>query len=351
MEGERSELTSNFKGVNLLLKSDSSIFIENKSSEKFKLTVFNPVCNYYGYVHNNFQPGTWCSTNPPKWETGWTTGAVEVILTGIDYEFKFLVDICNRKIEIYQDEFNQIEDFQIKRVGISFVISAYKTQNYINSTLESIIKLKKNFIDIEIIVGVDSCGDVFKKITETEYPEFVKIYFFPENVGVSLVINTLVKKTKYENVIKFDSDDLPHKDLLKHFIKEIKQNDVVNWGHYIFNEGEEIDETKMEIRKKGMGCLGFKKNLFISMNGFYPWRCQSDSEFQERLLNSKCRIKNLDIPLFYYRILNTSLSRSELTSKGSTIRNTYISIMDEKRVSGSWNNPSRLYTSECVRIK
>ena len=87
------------------------------------------------------------------------------------------------------------------------------------------------------------------------------------------------------------------------------------------------------------------------MNGFYPWRCQSDSEFQERLLNSKCRIKNLDIPLFYYRILNTSLSRSELTSKGSTIRNTYISIMDEKRVSGSWNNPSRLYTSECIRIK
>ena len=351
MEGQFSEIKISHKGIDLVLKTDNTIFVENLSVNEYQLSIYNPEAFYSGYVKTNFSPSTWISSNPSKWESGWTNNFVEVILIGSDYQFKFLVDIWNRKLQIDENDLVEIKNFQVAEVGITFITSAYKTQNYIDSLLNSIVNLKKDFINFEILVGVDACADVLKKVSETEYPEYIKFYFFPENVGNILVTNTLVKKSKYENIIIVGSDDFFHQDLLKHFLKEIKIYDVVNWSYFVFRDGEDEVSDKLEIVNEFLGCLGIKKNVFLSLNGYHPWRCHSDAEFQERILNLGIKIKYLKEPLFYYRVLRESVSRSGITKLGSTLRNTYLSIVDERRVSGKWVNPSRLYTADCIRIK
>ena len=351
MEGQFSELKISHKGIDLVLKTDNTIYVENNSSQKFHISVLNPHIDYSGYVNYNFESGIWVSTNPPTWVDSGTNISVEVILTSHNFRFKFLVHFLDRTISIEEEDTYIIKNFEIVPIGVTFVISSYKSQNYINETLNSIMNLKKEYHNFEILVGIDGCGDVLKKITENEYPDYIKFYFFPENNGQRIVINSLIQKSKNENIVIFDSDDLIHKDFLKYYFKEINNCDVLNWGHYVYIDGSEFNESNMDKSFKYLGCFAIRKSKFLELNGFFPWRCHGDSEFQERIVIKELKIKNLEIPLFYYRIRNESLSRDSLTKPQSILRKTYVSLMDEKRVFNLWNNPSRLYTSNCLKIK
>lgn len=352
MEGQFSEIKISHKGIDLVLKTDNTIFVENNSSQKFHISFCNPYIDFHGYVNLNFEPGVWSKTNPTIWEDSGTNISVDVILTGHNFRFKFSVNLIDRKVSIEDEDTCIIENFEVIPIGITFVISSYKSQNYINETLNSIMNLKNSkYHNFEILVGIDGCGDVLKTITENEYPDYIKFYFFPENSGNRVVINSLIQKSKNENIVIFDSDDLIHKDFLKYYLKEINEYDVINWGHYVYIEGTEFDEINMNISIKYLGCLGIRKSKFLELNGFFPWRCQSDSEFQERIIQQKLKTKYLNVPLFYYRVLNNSVSRNSLTGPNSILRKTYISIMDDKRMSENFTNPSRLYTADCIRIK
>jgi hypothetical protein len=159
-------------------------------------------------------------------------------------------------------------------------------------------------------------------------------------------------KSKYDKLLFFDSDDIPHPDLFINLIENFEKYDIVRWLPIHFNDGDDYkDKKKLKMGKEVLcGCFGIKKQIFLDNNGFQPWRAHGDSEFNLRV-DRKYKTILLDKHLFYYRIRKNSLSRDKQTRDGSLLRETYKRIIEIRINNNSFRNPERLYTSECLWIK
>lgn len=339
-------------GIEVSIKEDSSIFVTNKTGLVYRISFYNPNKLYHGHVHFNFKPGFWVSSTPKKWPINQTDDIVEVVLTGPDHQFKFIIDQKNKKILFESDNFIEVNDYKVIDKSISFVLAAHKTHDYINEVIEKILTLRRKHLNLEILIGVDACEETFKVISKSYYPPEVKIYFFEENVGLFIVRNTLVEKAKYNDIIIMDSDDLPKENILSIYFQNYKENDFISWGNFCFLDGTDYkDSNNLTYSQGPWGCFGLKKDKFLKVNGFQPWRCNGDDEFTKRFLHYGYSIKFIDEAGYYYRVRDNSLSRDKTTKKGSIIRSSYVKIMEENTNNNSWPNPDRLYTEKCIRIR
>jgi len=332
--------------ITIEILDDDVIKIENFSGQKYRVAVANPEKKYNGYVNFDFHDANWITTQPKNWPFSPTNEKVKVYLVGQDHMYTFDLTMKDKKIEDTTDDSMYVENFDPKKRKVSFVVPAYGTEEYIDETIESILNMENEFTIIEIVIGIDGDQKILERISDRDYPDNVKFYLFETNVGLFHVKNTMVTKTKYENIIFFDSDDVAHKDLLTYFFKNIRDNDIVRWKSLKFNDENNLTKN---VHFLG-GCFGIKKNVFYENNGFLPWRCHADSEFIGRV-DPKYKTVYLDEHLFYYRTREDSLSNHSNTKQGSLIRETYKRIMEDKINTGNFVNPERLYTSECIFIK
>jgi len=163
--------------------------------------------------------------------------------------------------------------------GISIIITAYKTPQFINSCLRSIYNqdwLKKND-NWEIIIGVDGCKDTLNTIVKGKN---TRILFFPENHGTYIVRNTLIKESKYNGIISFDSDDLMLPDFVSNTVEKSKEYDYIR---YRYGDG----------RKVTFGTMFIKKKLFDIFGGYQPWVCSADRDLKMRV--ESYGIKNTEL--------------------------------------------------------
>jgi hypothetical protein len=85
--------------------------------------------------------------------------------------------------------------------------------------------------------------------------------------------------------------------------------------------------------------IAIKKDLFNSLNGFYPWRCGADSEFKYRLEHNNLKEGKIHDLCYYRRIHGENLTMKEETCHGSAIRNEYLKIINTNRRAENWPNP------------
>lgn len=208
-----------------------------------------------------------------------------------------------------------------KKIPFSIIITAYKTEKYIEECLDSIEK-QTYFIDndeYEILVGVDGCQDTLNKLEEIKGKyRNLHIHMMPENKGTYITTNTLLNFIRYENALRFDSDDIMTPNMISEIVKDKKDNDIIILGS--------VDYQNNRVGNKLLlteGSIYFKKSVMDNvLGGYMPWRCSADTELINRAVNN-VKISQIKKSLFYRRIHSESLTQRKDTGYNSDIRNEY----------------------------
>jgi hypothetical protein len=336
---------------NILFKIDEneSIRVENHSTNTLNIHFKNPITEYSFYARHNFTPGMWCTVDTKK---------VNFDFLYIELLYKNKVDVIKYYIE--EKRFEDVStplvtanDFNLVPNTTTFLIAAFKVENFILDTIKSILNLETRYQKIEILIGIDNCTYTTKKLIESSLSKNIKIYFFQENIGPYSIFNTLAEKAKGNNIIFFGADDLAMPNLLEVFNKNIIKYDMVRFGCYSFKDGTDYKDPENLILHPVVvgGCKGIKKNVFLELNGYLKWRASADDEFGRRAISKN--ISYIDLakePTFLYRQHSNSISNSKLTNSKSILRMVYRGIITDKILSKNFPNPENLHTESCVKI-
>ena len=221
---------------------------------------------------------------------------------------------------------------------ISIIIPAYKATKYIDECVSSI----KGNVEHEILIGVDGCEETYNHIKHLD-----NVFFFPKNMGPFVIKNTLADVSKYEKLLFFDSDDIMDVGALDRLAKVVNSVDYVKLNYINFNNNR--SRIDLFAHKMNDAIIAIDKQVFNSLNGFYPWRCGADTEFTNRLAFNK--MKSITPPdAFYYRRLHgENLTIKKETGHGSSIRNEYVNIINKNIRDNNWPNPQIKTIQEYVK--
>ena len=206
--------------------------------------------------------------------------------------------------------------------GISIILTAWNTQNYIKECLDSIMKqtfLKdKNY---EILLGIDNCKKTPNAIKNiiTEYKN-LKVFFFKENTGTYVISNTLAVMAKYKYVLRFDTDDIMVPNMMeKLYTTAEKENADIVLGKY------SNFKTDIAKREKAVytihGQIFIKKDTLIQYGGFRAYRCGADTELISRL-EKFVKIRRINDLVFFRRLHSSNLTAKTDTGMNSDYRKT-----------------------------
>ena len=215
----------------------------------------------------------------------------------------------------------------MSKEGVSVCITAYKAQDYIKECLDSVVQQTwfKDNDNFEIIVGIDGCEKTFEYMkTIMHNYKNLKVWMMDSNKGTYITSNTIMSRAKYENVFRFDSDDIMCNNLVETVMKE-KGNSVLVRYH-LKDFGDEKNEVAV-----AHGTIYIKKSVFLKYGGFRPWPCGADTELYCRLKNVES-VKNIKDILMLRRVHDTSLTRAEDTGYKSELRKKYKRLIKEMSI-------------------
>ena len=211
--------------------------------------------------------------------------------------------------------------------GVSICITAYKVQYYIKECLDSVVNQSwfKDNDNFEIIVGIDGCEDTleYMKTIMHNYKN-LKVCMMDSNKGTYITSNTIMSMAKYENVFRFDSDDIMCNNLVETVMKE--RGDSILVRYYLKDFGDSKNEVAL-----AHGPIYIKKSIFLKYGGFRPWPCGADTELYYRLKNIE-NVKNIKDILMLRRVHNTSLTRAKDTGYKSELRKKYKKLIKEMSI-------------------
>jgi len=351
--GENNTKGFSKEGLNISITPENNVRAENLSKERYVVDFIDPSNGHLGYSNKKFEPGNWCMSNPLTWSNVDKTGIVDVVFTAKEKRHRIRVDIKKGKFEDKTNPNLKVVNFVPEKTGISVVIPAFGAKNFIEKCIDGFLNQvdKSGELELEILVGIDSCWETLKEVSRKVYPENVKFYYFKENVGPYYIRNTLALKASHETIVFFDSDDVPAASLLNTVVVEIPWADIVHWKFLWFDEDEQIfNGNKLEMGFLTVGVFAIKKKDLFERNGFYHWRVGADTEFHERASSKGLTRKSIQDPLFFRRRLETSLTRSSLTGHKTPIRRAYNEIVDENSKRGFFPDPQEMRTAPCMRV-
>jgi len=206
---------------------------------------------------------------------------------------------------------------------ISIFVTAYKSQNYIESCLDSIESQTffKNNDNFEVLVGVDGCKDTLKKLKKIKHKyRNLRVFMMEKNMGTYITSNTLLDFVKYDNIIRFDSDDIMKPQLVESLIPYVNKYDIIRFRYDMFQDNINNIINSRPIFTHGV--VLYKKHIFDKAGGYMDWICAADTELIERVKNI-ANIKMLENSLFYRRTHEKSLTKNKQTGANSEIRKKY----------------------------
>ena len=195
-------------------------------------------------------------------------------------------------------------------------------KKYIKETLDSIenqtwFKKNKNF---EVLVGVDGCYETMTYLQSimNEYTN-LRVFMMQTNKGTYITTNTLISIAKYENIIRFDSDDVMYPFMIETLMNNSENVDFLRF--HMKNFGNE--KTTM----LSWGQFLVKHDVFDWFGSFMPWPCTGDGEFIFRVKKFVV-VKILDIILFKRRVHSSNLTVLKKTKYGSKFRKIFENYVD-----------------------
>lgn len=222
----------------------------------------------------------------------------------------------------------------IDRKPLSIIITAYQTQEFIEECLNSVENQTyfKGNDNYEILVGIDGCQDTLNKLLEiSDKYRNLSLYLMVKNKGTYVTTNTLINLAKYENILRFDSDDIMKPELVNEVMYYADEYDIVQLKYRNFKTDIKSAYGRCDYAN---GAIFVKKAIFEAFGGYQPWLCAADYEFLMRV-NKHVKIKRLNNLVLYRRMHNESLTKKEGTKMTSNLRKKYhksISINDYSEI-------------------
>ena len=210
--------------------------------------------------------------------------------------------------------------------SVSIIISAYKSQEFIEECLDSIAQqtyFKDN--SYEILVGVDACAETLEKLKEIRNKfKNLRIFMMKENRGTYVTSNTLLDLVSFPNIIRFDSDDLMMPHMVERVMEYSGDYSIVRFSYDVFETPGKFSYIKGEhgMPRYPHGVLFIKKKIYDQFGGYQPWPCGSDTEFLNRI-GGLFPQKEIPEPLFHRRIHPGSLTQCPETGRLSERRKIY----------------------------
>jgi glycosyltransferase involved in cell wall biosynthesis len=236
---------------------------------------------------------------------------------------------------------------------ISIVIPTFNNVEFINETLDSIIN-SLGETPAEILVGIDNCEKTLDFIKENYYDVRIKFFYFSKNIGPYIIKNTLANISKSDVLLFFDSDDIMSDTMIDDILSIIGKYDYCKPMMLNFNHGKNYLSYNVKTTKKyGEGVFAIKRNVFLYLNGFEPWRCAADSDFMIRLQKNRYKLKLTERISMYRRIHSNSITVTPQTSYSSNLRAECIKLTNSKTDFGpieklTIDNFTRIYTNVTI---
>jgi len=225
--------------------------------------------------------------------------------------------------------------------GYSIIIPAHNASLYIEECLDS-IQNQTHFVtdpNYEILLGIDGCKETLKKLEsiKSKYDNLTG-FFFVENKGPYFVRNDMLARSKYENIIFFDSDDTMFPEMVAKIDSRMKKGfEVCQFRYVKYENGSPKEDGELVTHRTADGQVCHARIVHEKLGGFEPWFCGADSDFKLRAENnfSTCVV---DEPLFYRRFHKGSLTQRKDTGFGSEKRQNYSNIIKRRIKDGYYQN-------------
>ena len=215
---------------------------------------------------------------------------------------------------------------------VSVIIPAYNAEKYISATINSV--LNQTYTDWELIIIDDGSTDGTANII-TGFLQDPRIkYYYQKNTGVCGARNNGLKLAKGDSIALLDADDGWEPNNLEKKISILKSEPEVAW---VFSDMYNADEN---LNKKDIAPIGTDKEILKSLllweGEVVPGPCSNivlkaecirsgimfdtalslsaDMDFCLQLAE-KFKGKRIPEPLFSYRILPGSMSKSLSTAE------------------------------------
>lgn len=208
--------------------------------------------------------------------------------------------------------------------SISIIITAYKTQDFIEECLDS-IENQTYFINnnnYEILVGVDACQDTLNKLLsiQSKYRN-LRIFMMKKNRGTYVTSNTLLNIVKFDNIIRFDSDDVMKLEMINEIMYLIDSCDVIKLKFKNF-----INTINNTISNENYACgaLFYKRKIINILGGYKPWKCAADYEFLKRI-PKYINIGETNKLMLFRRMHPNALTKNIITGMKSKYRSYLLS--------------------------
>lgn len=204
--------------------------------------------------------------------------------------------------------------------GVSILVTAYKSKKYIKECLDSInnqVWFKEND-NYEILLGIDGCLDTLKYIKNIMHSyNNLRVFMMDSNKGTYITTNTLISISKYDYLMRFDSDDIMCPTMISKSFNRIEKFDLLRYNFRNFRKDINNKDNK---NRTSCGVIFFRREILDKLGGFYGVKCAADSDFLNRTKILKYKIGIISEELFHRRLHNDSLSQSKETKKNSQIR-------------------------------
>lgn len=203
-----------------------------------------------------------------------------------------------------------------KKIFLSVVLPVYNGEKYLRLAIDSI--LKQTYPNFELIILNDGSTDKTEEIIKS-YNDPRIVYVEKANTGLADTLNVGWKMARYDWIARMDSDDIAFPNRFEEQVKYLTDDiDIIGSAAIIINQNGDkvgsirIPTTKQEIVRKNKTpfihpTVIIRKSILEKLGGYDTnLRRSEDINLWMRYFHAGNKICNLQYPLLYYRMLNTT---------------------------------------------
>ncbi len=195
---------------------------------------------------------------------------------------------------------------------VTVYITNYNYENYIKQAIESV--LCQTYKNYELIIIDDgSTDDSIEVINNYITHPKIRVIYQKKNKGLLACNNLAIKASKGEFIIRLDADDYFDKNALLVLVNTIKEEDNIGMVfpdyYYVGKtgniEGQErrnnFDKVNLLDQPAHGACTLIRKDFLVEVGGYNSNFDRQDGWDVWLKFIDSYKIKNVNLPLFYYR--------------------------------------------------
>lgn len=226
---------------------------------------------------------------------------------------------------------------------VSIYIANHNYGRYIDQAIRS--ALAQSLPNFELIVIDDGSTDNSREIIESyrDHPRVIPI--FQHNQGLTVTNNIALRASRGKYIMRLDADDWLDPHILEVLSNVLERNPDVGMVfpdyYHVDPDGTVIEvvrrhdfgEVTLRDQPAHGACTMIRRQCLLDLDGYdESLRCQDGYDLWVRFIE-KFQVRNVNLPLFYYRQHGESLTRNEdrILDTRSTILRRHAALKDRKR--------------------